>query len=122
MLIVIYGEDTYRSREWLHELVLKFKEKFDPQGYNVNSFIRNSELVELRSAVSSPPFLGTKRMVVCERLFETLGKNENVEILFTHIPESTIFIVWEEGDEQTFTKIPLFAKYRSRGTGLVAAF
>lgn len=111
MLIIIYGEDTYRSREWLHELVLKFKEKFDPQGYNVASFTRNSELAELRSAITAPPFLGTKRMVVCERLFEAFGKNENLETLLTKIPESTVFIVWEEGDEKTFSKTPLFAKY-----------
>lgn len=111
MLIMIYGEDTYRSREWLRELILKFKEKFDPQGYNINSFARNCEISELRSAISTPPFLGTKRMVICEQLFETLGKNENLGMLLAKIPESTFFIVWEDGDEKSFAKTPLFAKY-----------
>lgn len=110
MLIIIYGEDTYRSREWLRELELNFKKKFDPQGYNLLKFSGDHDWGEIRSSIVSPPFLCAKRMVVIERLFEKSGKNENIEETLSKTPESTIVIVWEEGDEKSFAKKPLFAK------------
>lgn len=108
MLIIIYGEDTYRSRERLRELVKKFKEKFDASGYNVASFARNCEISELRSAITAPPFLGTRRLVIGERLLETMGKQEMLATSLVHIPDSTIVIMWEEGEEKSFAKTPLF--------------
>lgn len=110
MLIIIYGEDTYRSREWLHELEKKFREKFDAQGYNSSRSLGTVPLGELRAAITAPPFLGAKRMIAVERLLEKSGKQEDLEEIITRVPESTIVILWEEGDEKTFAKIPLFAK------------
>lgn len=110
MLILIYGEDTYRSREWLRELEVKFREKHDPQGYNIAHFEGNTDLNELRSAITAPPFLGLKRMVIVNRLFELSGKREEVEMVLSSIPESSVVMIWEEGEEKTFSKIPFFAK------------
>ncbi len=110
MLILIYGEDTYRSREWLHELISKFKTKFDPPGYNLSRFGGATEPAELRAAITAPPFLATRRMVVVERLLERAGKDESLEEILTTTPESSIVVLWEEGEEKTFAKTPLFAK------------
>lgn len=99
MLILIHGEDTYRSQEWLRELEVKFREKFDPSGYNVTHFREPPALEELYGAVGAAPFLGTKRMVLVRRLFEKYGKEEACSRLCAKVPESTIFIVWEESDE-----------------------
>lgn len=110
MLIVIYGEDTYRSREWLRELEKKFREKFDAAGYNVSRFPGNSDIGELAAAVTASPFLGTKRLVVAQRLFAEQGKQDALAALLERIPETSIVILWEDGDEKSFAKIPLFAK------------
>jgi DNA polymerase-3 subunit delta len=110
MLILIYGEDTYRSRQWARELETKFREKFDTQGYNVSSFDGDTDLNELRAAICAPPFLGTKRMIQVKRLIETAGKDENLITVLAQIPESSIVVLWEEGEEKAFAKIPLFAK------------
>lgn len=114
MLIVIHGEDTYRSREWLRELQSKFKIKFDAHGYNLASFSGNCDVGELRAAVTAPPFLSAKRMVVVERLFEMQGTKDSLENVFSNIPESTIMIVWEAGDPESSKKISTFSKLLKR--------
>lgn len=110
MLILIYGEDTYRSRAWLRELQEKFRIKFDAQGYNLSRFTEDAELEEISGAVRSPPFLAERRMVVIERGIEKRGKNDAFVVLFKSVPETTVCILWEEGGEKELAKIPLFAK------------
>src|SRR3989338_2379931 len=76
MLIFIHGEDTFRSREKLHELILEFKKKRDPQGFNVVR-LDGGELTweRFRHEALSPGFLAPKRMIVIERLLAR-GKKE----------------------------------------------
>lgn len=109
MLILIYGEDTFRSRKWLYELEKKFKEKFDPNGYNLSRFEGMVEIKEIRASIVTAPFLGQKRMVSVTGLIERSGKGEEFLQILSQVPESTILILWEQGDEKTFSKIPLFA-------------
>ncbi len=110
MLILIYGEDTFRSRARTRELEEKFREKFDAQGYNLSRFDETADIDEVRGAVTAPPFLASKRMVILSRMIEKKGKQDTVAHLFEHIPESTIVIVWEEGDVKDFSKNILFSK------------
>ncbi|MBI4133762.1 DNA polymerase III subunit delta [Candidatus Uhrbacteria bacterium] len=110
MLILIYGEDTYRSREWLRELISKFKAKFDAQGYNLSSFGDAVLPGELRAAIAAPPFLANRRMVVVSGLLLRSGTNELLEKVLAAVPDTSIVILWEEGDEALFAKVPLFAK------------
>ena len=35
MIIYIWGEDTFRSRQYLKKTIEQFKKQRDPQGYNV---------------------------------------------------------------------------------------
>lgn len=122
MLIVIYGEDTYRSREWLQELAAKFKAKFDAQGYNVSRFDGTTPLGELRAAITAPPFLGTRRMVIVEELLQHAGKRDECEDMLSRIPESSIVILREEGDEKIFAKTPLFATLQRKKSTKSYAF
>ncbi|MBI4280852.1 DNA polymerase III subunit delta [Candidatus Uhrbacteria bacterium] len=112
MIILIYGQDTFRSRERLQELERKFREKFDAAGYNVNRFDGAGDLKEIRTAATSSPFLGTKRLVIITNLLLEQGAKEEVKEMTGRLPESTIFLLWEEGDEKTLAKIPLFAAWR----------
>lgn len=110
MLILIYGEDTYRSRAWLRELEDKFRAKFDAQGYNTSRFAEDAELEEIAGALRAPPFLASRRMVAIERGIEKGSKNDVFAATLFRVPESTVCVLWEEGGENDFAKNPLFAK------------
>ncbi|MFA7654107.1 MAG: hypothetical protein WCX97_03655 [Candidatus Magasanikbacteria bacterium] len=75
MLIYIYGEDSFRSRQYLKEQVANFKKARDPQGYNV-VFVnaKAAESGKVMSEVLSAPFLAEKRMVVLENVLSVSDK------------------------------------------------
>ena len=75
MLIYIYGEDSFRSRQYLKEQVAKFKIARDPQGYNV-VFVnaKTVEVGKVMSEIVSAPFLAEKRMVVLENVLSVSDK------------------------------------------------
>lgn len=110
MVILIYGEDTYRSREWLHELISKFKTKFDAQGYNLSRLDGSIDLGELRAAIAAPPFLATRRMVTVSGLLARSPTDPLLEKVLAAVPETSIVILWEEGEAAAFAKVPLFGK------------
>ncbi len=112
MLILIYGEDTYRSLVWRRELEEKFRAKFDLAGYNLVRFDETIEFNELRTALLCAPFLSSRRMVIISRLLEKHGRQKNYEEMLSHLPESTICLLWEEGNEKTLDQIVFFAKLR----------
>lgn len=100
MIMYVYGEDTFRSREYLRDAKEKFKKQRDPGGYN--TVILNGKEAELSRIVAemkTAPFLGEKRMVVVEDVLASsdedlltglIEKIENKEI-----PESTILVFWQ---------------------------
>lgn len=75
MIIYIYGEDTFRSHEYLKEQVAKFKTARDPQGYNV-VFVSaaKAEAAKVMSEIMAAPFLAEKRMVVVENVLSSSDK------------------------------------------------
>jgi len=75
MIIYIYGEDSFRSRQYLKEQVEKFKKARDPQGYNV-VFVntKTAEAGKVMSEIVSAPFLAEKRMVVLENVLAVSDK------------------------------------------------
>jgi len=70
MIIFIYGEDSFRSRQKLNELKVKFLAAVDPSG---NSLVELSgekaELSEMIEAINATSLLSKKRMVIIENLF-----------------------------------------------------
>ncbi|MDP3985588.1 MAG: DNA polymerase III subunit delta [bacterium] len=110
MVILIHGEDTLRSREWLHELIAKFREKFDPDGYNVTRISDPNDLAALHDAVGAPPFFGSKRMVIAENFFGAAKQEKDLGKITERIPESTILIFWESTEEKILEKQKLFQK------------
>ena len=101
MVILVYGEDTYRSRDKLSELVTKFKEKFDQSGMNVDDFEYSkvdSDGVVL-SAVSSPPFLSDRRMVIVRGLLSSVSKKADAEMWAEKLSgrgEDIIVVLYDE--------------------------
>jgi len=99
MIIYIYGEDTFRSRQYLKEQVKKFKVARDPQGYNVIFLdAAKVEASRILSEIVALPFLAEKRMIVVENIL--LGSDELFDELKNRIdnekvPESNVVIFWQ---------------------------
>lgn len=111
MIIWVYGEDTFRSRQKLKDLIAKFKQKFDTGGLNLIVFKEKWEPDELIQAVSSAPFLAPKKMVIVENLASRI-KEKDIQAMagyWAKIPESTILVFWEEENkplEKFFSAMP----------------
>lgn len=100
MIIFVYGEDTFRSREYVLEQVEKFKRARDPAGYNIASLDGKKEpLGKILDTIMASPFLAERRMVVVNNLLASSDKSllsaiiEKVE--HQKIPTSTVLLVWQ---------------------------
>jgi DNA polymerase-3 subunit delta len=76
MIIYLYGEDTFRSHEQLNKMISEFKQKRDPQGYNVIFLDCVKEHgSNIFNEIMSAPFLSEKRMIVLENLLTNNDKS-----------------------------------------------
>ena len=72
MILFYWGADSFRSHEHVVRTIESFREKRDPQGYNVFVFdVLDAKDSDIWEAISSPPFLAEKKMVVVKNLFAT---------------------------------------------------
>lgn len=100
MVIYIYGEDTFRSRQYLGEQITKFKQARDPQGYNV--VILDAQKIEpgrILTEIVSAPFLAEKRLVIVENILSISDKEFLEELIGRikekRIPDSNVVIFWQ---------------------------
>lgn len=75
MIIYIYGQDSFRSRQYLRQTIGQFKQKRDPHGYNVVVLDGKAEsggrvLTEMKTTA----FLAERRMVVIENVLSSQDK------------------------------------------------
>lgn len=109
MILLLYGDDTYRSRQRLLQLREAFKKKYDPAGTNCVRLDGSTlTLEEFAQHLSAGGFLVTKRFVTVENLF-TAGKveaqRELAEYLAARTDDAeTIVVLWEGGEP---TKAPV---------------
>lgn len=100
MIIYIYGEDTFRSRNYLKQQVERFKKERDPQGMNV-VFLdgQKEESGRLWNEITAMPFLAEKRMVVIQNILS----NKDTDLLESFIegikgkkiPEKNVIVFWQ---------------------------
>ena len=100
MLIFLFGQDTFRSRQQLRKLVEKFKRERDPQGYNVVDLdCQTASVGNILEQILSTPFLAEKRLVILRNLLTAKAEDSRQEILARlknkSIPENNIVIFWE---------------------------
>lgn len=104
MQILLHGEDTFRSQEYLDQLIDRFKQKQDQQGLNVVKLdAENKKSGELEEQIFASPFLSEKRLVVLNN-FLTSDHEELKEKLVDKIkedslPDSTVLVFWENETE-----------------------
>lgn len=101
MIIFIYGEDTFRSRQKLKELKDKFIREIDP-GKNSLTDIdgRNTNCKEIIDSLGTRSLLAKKRLVVIENIFLNKSKTlfEEIHDYLKKIkakPDDNIIIFWE---------------------------
>jgi DNA polymerase III subunit delta len=105
MIIFIYGEDTFRSRQKLKELKDKFIKDVDPSGNSIINLAGNNlTMADLSEAIGARSLFVRKRLVIIENVFankgekllekfydylkKQVGKKENVD--------DNIIIFWDE--------------------------
>jgi DNA polymerase-3 subunit delta len=101
MLVFLYGEDDYRSRQKLNKIKERAK-KFDPQSLNITTFgAERAEFDQIKKAVESTPFLARTRLVILENILrggKDNLKNKLIEFLKKdRIPKSSVLVFWEGG-------------------------
>ncbi|MFC1617653.1 DNA polymerase III subunit delta [Patescibacteria group bacterium] len=68
MIIFLHGEDTYRSRQKLDEIIAKFEAK-DSSGMNLAVLsMKESKFADFSKTVTAMPFMGDRRLVVAKNL------------------------------------------------------
>lgn len=113
MLIFIYGQDNFRSREKLNEIIEQFKkdgkndlnlEIFDGENFEFNSF---------KSALTTLSFFSSKRLIVVKNLL-TKGSAKLLEEFNEYgsklDSKDAIVVFWEEKDPDKRTKLFKFLK------------
>lgn len=100
MFILLYGPNTFLSRQHLKKLIEDFQLKRDKSGINTMTFdAEKSEASPILEALTSSPFLSEKRLAVVEKLSKKNDK-DFLKILLNlvekkQIPETTVAIFWE---------------------------
>lgn len=115
MILFLYGEDTYRSKKKLDEIRAKFTRDIDPSGLNLQQLDgEKAGLDDIRSAVSTSPFLAKKRMLVLTDAILNAGKKEAEALsdIMDAVPEDTILIVRERAGTEELEDAPAFEKLK----------
>jgi DNA polymerase-3 subunit delta len=98
MIIYIYGEDTFRSRNYLTQQVERFKKERDPQNLNV-VFLdgQKIESSKLWNEITATPFLAEKKMIIVQNILSSKD-TEALESLIegiNNIPEKNIVVFYQ---------------------------
>lgn len=96
MFYLLHGQDTYRSREKLNELVKFFRVKMSDLGvFNIDN--DNFTEAEFEELIRAKNLFNKKYVVVCDRLFDNKHIVEFVAGKLERCAASeNIFIFWEE--------------------------
>lgn len=100
MIIYIYGEDTFRSRNYLTQQVERFKKERDPQNLNV-VFLdgQKIESSKLWNEITATPFLAEKKMIVVQNILSTKDIDALESLLEgikeNKVPEKNIVVFYQ---------------------------
>lgn len=121
MIIFIYGEDTFRSRQKLKELKDKFIKDVDPSGNSVISLVGNNlTMADLSEAIGARSLFVRKRLVIIENVFANQGE-KLLEKFYDYLKkqvgkkenaDDNIIIFWDETSGAKLSANKLF-KYLS---------
>ena len=112
MFYLLYGQDTYRSREKLNELLKYFKTKISDLGvYKINGDSFNE--AEFEEIIRAKNLFEKKYLIICERVTENKLASVFVEDSLEKCAKSeNIFLFLEEEVEEK--RLEKFKKYAAK--------
>ncbi len=97
MIILLYGKDTYRSREKLEKIVKEYKEKHE-SGLNLN-FFEGDFLDDFHYYEGQVSMFGEKRLTVIKNVFSSgKAKSRLLENLKKIVLSDDLFVIHEDGE------------------------
>ena len=117
MIIFLYGEDTFQSREKLKEIKKKFIRDIDPDGNSLLTIDgETASLEKINEAVAAPSLFSKRRLIVIERIFNNkdTGLQNVVEDYFKvrtkgkDKADDNIMVFWDEQAREKISKKKLF--------------
>ncbi|MDP3965000.1 MAG: DNA polymerase III subunit delta [bacterium] len=103
MIIVLHGEDSFRSRQRLKKLKEGFKNKYDSRGLNITTLDgAKLTLEDFNTAAATHGFLSKKRLIVIENLGHNSNKalRDSIQDNVSALPDAeNVVIFWEDGTQ-----------------------
>ena len=111
MFFLVFGADTYRSRQKLTELRERFWKTRDPSKLNLEHLMwPKDDFQRIHAAVNSPPFLAEKKMIVCEDYLDAPKDiQEKISEMMQKKNDASIVVFFESVEKEKLQKSPLFA-------------
>lgn len=105
MIIFLFGQDTYRSRQRLKQLIAGFVKKYDRQALNIERLIgKDLTFGSFQRAVTSGGFFTQKRLIVIENLVYDNQDPNIIEQIRDYLKQRSVhqdnILIFWEGDEQ----------------------
>lgn len=109
-VVLLCGEDSYRLHERFGELLAGFSKKYDPTGLNVTRLSGDeAEVGEVRQALRSVGFLGSKRLVAISNLFGSGRAKDFLDTLNDpNLVDGSVLLISEESAKSELIKDPVF--------------
>lgn len=117
MIIFLYGEDTFQSREKLKKIKKKFIRDVDPDGNSLLTIDGETATMErINEAVAAPSLFSKRRLIVIERIFNNKDTSlQNVvEDYFASRTkgkdkaDDNIIVFWDELSKEKLSKKKLY--------------
>lgn len=112
MIIFLYGEDTFRSRQKLKELKDKFLREVDASGNSLTTIeAENVNMSRISEVSGSASLFSKKRMIVIENIFSNKNKevfDQLIAYFSKNEDDENIVIFWDENGGGKIGKNKLF--------------
>jgi DNA polymerase-3 subunit delta len=117
MIYLIYGEDTFRSRQKINQIKENFK-KEDKLQINLETLDAGEiGFAEIQEKVKASPFLAEKRLIIIKNLLMDGAKQlqeKVIEIISdSQIPRTSDVIFWEAGEPKKSKLFKILAKSKN---------
>lgn len=113
MIIFLYGDDTYRSRQKLNEIIEHYK-KIHKSGLNLKYFdFKEDSFEDFRDVFRSFTMFAEKKLIVFKNVFSNSGiENDFLDFLKNFSKSKDVILFYEEEIDENR---PLFTLLKNRG-------
>jgi len=106
MIILLYGQDSYRLREKLNEIISRYQTA--AKGFSLRQLeAEELSLIELENELKKRSMFKEKKLVIIKNLFSSGLAKRLGDLTEAMLKSDDIFLFWEPGDISA--KEPLFA-------------